>query len=66
MDLGHNHFTGVIPSEIGNLRRLEFLLLNNNDFQGRLPREIGLLNNMSKFQNLLYLRFKAGIALNHS
>jgi Leucine-rich repeat (LRR) protein len=49
MDLGHNHFTGVIPSEIGNMRRLEYLSLNNNDFRGRVPREIGLLNNMSEF-----------------
>jgi hypothetical protein len=49
IDLGHNHFTGVVPSEVGSLRRLEYLSLDNNDFRGRLPREIGLLNNMSEF-----------------
>lgn len=46
IDLGHNHFTGVIPSEIANLRRLEFLSINDNDFKGRVPREIGLLTNL--------------------
>lgn len=37
---------GTVPSEIGQLFRLEFVSLNDNELVGSLPRELGLLTNM--------------------
>jgi hypothetical protein len=48
MNLGTNGLTGSIPSEIGNLKSLEFLALNNNEFHGALSKEFGFLTNLSK------------------
>jgi len=55
IDLGHNHFTGVLASEIGHLRRLDYLSLNNNDFKGPLPTELGLLTSLSKFNRVVFM-----------
>jgi hypothetical protein len=41
--LYQNHFTGAIPKEIGELRKLELLDLRNNNFSGAIPEEIGRL-----------------------
>jgi hypothetical protein len=48
LDLGSNSFTGTIPESYGQLRNLEFLLLNNNTGIGSsIP---------STFSNLEFLR----------
>ncbi|CAL4889917.1 unnamed protein product [Urochloa decumbens] len=54
LDLGENNFTGQIPESIGELKRLEELLLDYNKMSGELPpslcnctslRNINLKNN---------------------
>ena len=45
--LGNNEFDGEIPTELGNLRRLQFLGLEDNDFDGLLPTELGRLSVLS-------------------
>ncbi|EES06303.1 receptor-like protein 2 [Sorghum bicolor] len=37
LDLGENNFTGKVPESIGQLRRLEELLLDYNQMSGELP-----------------------------
>ena len=34
---------GMLPSEIGDLRSLEYLELRENNFDGQIPTELGLL-----------------------
>lgn len=41
-----NGLTGVLPQEIGNLQRLEYLNLKQNFFHGTIPQEIGQLQNL--------------------
>lgn len=43
-------FDGTIQPEIGDLRRLEWLLLKSNPFSGTLPTELGLCENLSMLQ----------------
>nr|XP_029117171.1 MDIS1-interacting receptor like kinase 2-like [Elaeis guineensis] len=38
--LDHNHFSGIIPPEIGNLTNLQYLHLNDNHITGSIPEEI--------------------------
>ena len=38
-----NHFTGNIPSTMGNMTNLKLLNLADNDFSGQIPRSIGLM-----------------------
>mmetsp|Transcript_1716 Transcript_1716/g.3275 ORF Transcript_1716/g.3275 Transcript_1716/m.3275 type:complete len:665 (-) Transcript_1716:310-2304(-) len=40
-------FEGSISTEIGNMKKLSQILLNNNPFTGTLPTEVGLLENLS-------------------
>ncbi|XP_023917372.2 receptor kinase-like protein Xa21 isoform X1 [Quercus suber] len=42
-----NKFTGTIPSDIGNLQKLQRLFLNNNKLSGRLPITLGNLSLVS-------------------
>ena len=42
-------FEGSIHTEIGNLRKLSQLLINNNPIDGTLPTELGLCENLCKF-----------------
>ncbi|EEF28156.1 serine-threonine protein kinase, plant-type, putative, partial [Ricinus communis] len=37
LDLSHNHMTGSIPSWIGGLPQLDYLILSNNNFDGKIP-----------------------------
>ncbi|CAI0557992.1 unnamed protein product [Linum tenue] len=39
--LRNNCFSGILPSEIGNLKKLEILDLRNNYLSGAVPAEIG-------------------------
>lgn len=43
---GSNSLIGKIPPEIGNLLRLELLVLRDNCLVGTLPSEMGLLSNL--------------------
>ena len=45
-----NDFTERIPSEIGVLQNLEFLILANNAFTGSVPPELGMLENLEVFE----------------
>mmetsp|Transcript_47591 Transcript_47591/g.101133 ORF Transcript_47591/g.101133 Transcript_47591/m.101133 type:complete len:690 (-) Transcript_47591:233-2302(-) len=40
-------FEGTISKEIGNLKKLQMLLINNNPLGGTLPTEIGLCENLA-------------------
>lgn len=40
-------FTGTISTEIGNLDKLQQLLINNNPISGIIPTEIGLCENLA-------------------
>lgn len=44
--LSKNHFTGLIPKEIGKLRELELLDLRDNSLSGTLPAEIGRMQSL--------------------
>eukprot|EP00957_Ditylum_brightwellii_P009386 709852-Ditylum_brightwellii.AAC.1 len=39
--------TGIIPSEIGRLKKLTELKLKNNNFRGSIPTEIGLMTSLT-------------------
>ena len=45
----HNALTGPIPSELGNLDRLEILSLGLNQLTGSIPPEIGQMAAMRRF-----------------
>ena len=59
--LNGNHFTGSIPSTMGNMKNLQILNLARNQFSGQIPKNIGLIpglkhadfgeNQLSSFQN---------------
>jgi Leucine-rich repeat (LRR) protein len=52
--LSSNHFTGVIPNEIGNLGSLFNLYINDNNIRGSIPSRIGELTKLrgvSMFDN---------------
>ncbi|OVA02100.1 Protein kinase domain [Macleaya cordata] len=44
--LYENHFTGVIPKEIGGLTNLEILDLRANDLSGTIPAELGQMQSL--------------------
>ncbi|CAN6208628.1 unnamed protein product [Urochloa humidicola] len=46
LNLGYNKFTGVIPSEIGQLKALLTLNLSFNNLYGEIPQSIGNLTDM--------------------
>ena len=43
-------FIGTISTEIGNLKRLQHLVINNNPLTGTIPTEIGLCEELCKCQ----------------
>ena len=47
--LNDNELEGEIPTEIGNLNRLQTLQLHGNDLSGFLPTEFGRLTALRKF-----------------
>ncbi len=49
LDLGHNSFTGTVPSSLGNLSDLRTLDLSDNQLVGPLPAE---LQNLTKLYRL--------------
>ncbi|XP_070674561.1 receptor-like protein 3 [Malus domestica] len=46
MDLSFNNITGGIPTEIGQLKLLQELYLDDNDFSGNIPDQISELKNL--------------------
>ena len=44
--LHQNQLNGNIPSELGNLNNLEYLVLWNNQLHGNIPPELGNLDNL--------------------
>jgi hypothetical protein len=48
LDLDQNDFNGTVPSELGSLEYLKFLLLNRNQLTGQLPDELGNIPELSK------------------
>lgn len=42
-------FTGSLQTEIGNLKDLQYLILENNPFTGVIPEELGNCQDLSKF-----------------
>ena len=46
MGLSYNQLTGEIPSDIGNLDNLTYLILYNNQLTGTIPSELGDLTNL--------------------
>lgn len=49
LDLCHNHLTGTLPGELGNLHGLEDLQLCDNSITGEIPSELG---NLARLQRL--------------
>ncbi|KAL4644171.1 hypothetical protein ACB092_02G145000 [Castanea dentata] len=46
LDLSANYFTGVLPSDIGNIPSLRLLNLARNNFSGQLPIELSKLTSL--------------------
>ncbi|GAY59713.1 hypothetical protein CUMW_196620 [Citrus unshiu] len=46
----YNHFSGVLPPELGNLPRLERILLGSNNFTGELPETFAMLVTLNDFR----------------
>lgn len=44
--LNNNNLGGVIPKEIGDLKKLETLNLSDNNISGKIPTEIGEITNL--------------------
>ncbi|GKF45865.1 MDIS1-interacting receptor like kinase 2-like protein [Tanacetum coccineum] len=76
LSLGSNNFSGIIPSEIGQLSKLVYLDLSTNLFMETIPPEIGELTNLDTLKlaknqlvglipkSLCQLRFLFELALN--
>ena len=50
IDLSSNNLVGSIPSELGQLRTLEELVMHSNHFYGNLPKELVNLKNLKTFK----------------
>jgi hypothetical protein len=46
VDLDYNSLVGPLPTELGNLSKLEFLLLNRNVLTGDIPAEFSGLGSL--------------------
>ena len=56
--LEDNNLTGLLPSELGNLSRLETLHLNSNELTGKLPSRI---TKLSHLRNFSFHTFRGGL-----
>eukprot|EP00833_Pecoramyces_ruminatium_P004153 jgi/Orpsp1_1/1178185/evm.model.c7180000064356.1 len=48
IEVAYHGLNGTIPPELGNLSKLEYLILNNNSLSGTIPPELGKLSNLKK------------------
>ena len=46
LSLFHNDLNGTLPSELGTLTNLQYLLLSRNQLTGEIPTELGSLTNL--------------------
>ena len=53
MYLNSNQLTGEIPSSIGNLTNLTYLLLGSNQLTGEIPSEICNIPSINVYNNKL-------------
>ena len=44
--INNNHFTGALPSTIGNMKSLQNLIIENNMFSGPLPTSLCAMGNL--------------------
>ena len=49
LDLGSNQLNGEIPSELGNLSRLELLYISDNNLAGALPQSLTGISGLESF-----------------
>ncbi|GAY64839.1 hypothetical protein CUMW_236620 [Citrus unshiu] len=52
LDLSLNGFFGTIPSQIGNLTKLNYISLESNQMSGKIPLEVGLLTHLKLYGSL--------------
>ena len=50
LELQGNDLVGTLPTEIGNLRKIEYLKLENNSLSSTIPTEIGLLDRLEHLE----------------
>ncbi|TYG51468.1 hypothetical protein ES288_D10G260000v1 [Gossypium darwinii] len=62
LNLSHNSFTGVFPSDIVNSKDLVELYVNNNNFIGRIPSQIGDISEL-RFLHMQGNHFDGNIPL---
>jgi hypothetical protein len=58
LDLHTNGFEGQLPSELGTLSNLSFLLLNSNELTGQMPASYNNLANLGTYLFLLTIRIE--------
>jgi hypothetical protein len=46
LDLRNGGFVGRVPTELGQLTSLRYLLLDTNDLVGQIPTELGVLTSL--------------------
>jgi len=49
IDVTFNNLDSNVPTTIGELSQLEYLVLKSNEFTGTLPTEMGRLTNLGEF-----------------
>ena len=53
LSLGNQHFTGTLPTELGNLYGVLSLTLSGNKLSGPIPSELGLLDSNTEIIDLI-------------
>ena len=53
LNVSYNMLSGEIPTQLGNLRMLEYLFLNNNELEGEVPSSFSELSSLMEC-NLSY------------
>ncbi|KAK4477321.1 hypothetical protein RD792_016538 [Penstemon davidsonii] len=48
LDLGYNELNGILPSSLGHLKNLRYVLFSNNSFTGSIPETIGNLTSLEQ------------------
>lgn len=48
LNLGSNEFNGYLPSSLGHLKGLRYLILSGNSFTGSIPKTIGNLSSLEE------------------